>query len=66
MQNTDDNIDLDALFDMLNIAGTESGKDAVPEVQPGLPGSNISDHQVPELSPLDDDIFTIDLPIDQS
>ncbi len=68
MQNIDENIDLDALFDMLNISEAPVGKDSVLPDKATLSMQNVHTHQVEELSlsPLDHDLFTIDLPIDQS
>lgn len=66
MQNTDDNIDLDALFDMLNIVQGQSGG--------ALPGTTSKASAlyeqgldvVQDLPPLGSDFFIIDLPSDQS
>jgi len=66
MQNIDENIDLDALFDMLNISDAPVGKESVLTDNATLSMQNVHTHEVAELSPLDHDLFTIDLPIDQS
>ncbi len=66
MQNIDENIDLDALFDMLNISDVPVGKESVLPDNSTLSMLNVHTHEVAELSPLDQDLFTIDTPTDQS
>jgi len=66
MQNIDESIDLDALFDMLNISDAPVGKESVLPEKTTLSMQNVHTHEVAELSPLDQDMFTIDLLIDQS
>ncbi len=66
MHNTNDNIDLDALFDMLNIVDTSAGKAAADVGKTFSSQLDPNIHAVPDLSPLGTDYFTIDLPVDQS
>ncbi len=65
MQNSDDNIDLDALFDMLNILRGQ------PASGPGVADSVSAQSDqaiftINDLSPIGSDLFMIDLPSDQS
>jgi hypothetical protein len=65
MQNTDDNIDLDALFDMLNIVqGQTDASSVTTNKAPAQSDQGL--HEVQDLSPLGADFFIIDLPADQS
>ena len=65
MQNINDNIDLDALFDMLNIGSGTAAKPSEAE-KAFISHLDPTTHEVPDLSPLGMDYFIIDLPIDQS
>ena len=65
MQNTDDNIDLDALFDMLDIVqGQTDASSLTTDKAPAQSGQSL--HEVQDLSPLGADFFIIELPTDQS
>ncbi len=66
MQNVNDNIDLDALFDMLNIVDGPAGKK--PDAADKAFSSQLhpTTNEVPDSSPLGVDYFTVDLPVDQS
>ncbi len=66
MQNINDNIDLDALFDMLNIADRPDGKASAVADMKFVSQLDPNPHAVPDLSPLGDDYLIVDLPIDQS
>ena len=63
MQNTDENIDLDALFDMLNIVPDPASEVSSTPVA-SQPDPDV--HELQDLSPLGTDFFIIDLPSDQS
>jgi hypothetical protein len=66
MQDMDEKIDLDALFDSLNIGealpggATEVSKDATVSL------SKVKAAEIQELSSMDSDIFLFDIPADQS
>ena len=66
MQSFDDNIDLDALFDMLNIGNEPAGKTADAAGKAFVSHLDPTTHQVQDLSPFEADHFIVDLPIDQS
>jgi hypothetical protein len=63
MQNIDENIDLDALFDSLSIGGSTTNK-ASDVAMVSHPGAITAEIQ--ELSALDCDLFLFDSPPDQS
>ncbi len=63
MQNIDENIDLDALFDSLSIVGSITSKAADVTIV-SHPGTITADIQ--ELSALDGDLYLFDSPPDQS
>ncbi len=67
MQNIDENIDLDALFDQLSIGGAPSSSRAADatkaDIAPHLCGITA---EVQELSSLGEDLFLFDTPPDQS
>ncbi len=66
MHNTNDNIDLDALFDMLNIVDRPAGKAAADTGKTFSSQLDPNIHTVPDLSPFGTDYFITDLPVDQS
>jgi len=66
MQNINDNIDLDALFDMLNIADRPDSTASATAEKKFVSQLDPNPHIVPDLSPLEDDYPIVDLPIDQS
>jgi len=63
MQTPDNNIDLDALFDTLNIGEGQSGK-ALNAAAISWP--TVKMEEIHELSTLDSDLFLFDTPADQS
>jgi len=65
MQNINDNIDLDALFDMLNIGSGPATKASDAPEKAFISHLDPTTHEVPDLSPLGTD-YIIDLPVDQS
>lgn len=67
MQNIfNDNVDLDALFDLLNLVGRSAAE--APDSAGSTPVSQLdtNSYQAPDLSPLEADFFIFDLPSDQS
>ncbi len=65
MQNPDDNIDLDALFDMLNIVQSQSDvRSSAASVMSAQPDQGV--YEMQDLSPIGADFIIIDLPSDQS
>jgi hypothetical protein len=66
MQNFDDNIDLDALFDSLNIAAAPS--DTASNAAMTLPASkpDVKEVEIQDISSLEGDLFLFDTPSDQS
>jgi hypothetical protein len=62
----DDNIDLDALFDSLNIDSGEPKENREIETTTTSFGSEIKSVDIHESSALDDDLFQFDNPVDQS
>ncbi len=66
MQNINDNIDLDALFDMLNIADGPDDRASAAAEKKFVSQLDPNSHAVPDLSPLGDDYLIVDLPTDQS
>ena len=66
MQNTDDNIDLDALFDMLNIVESRPEAPSDASAKSAIPQADQAAHDVQDLSSLGADFFAFDLPTDQS
>lgn len=65
MHNLDENIDLDALFDTLNISQNQSygrlGAASAVSVQPDLGA-----YEMQHISPIEADFIIVDLPSDQS
>lgn len=66
MQDVNDNIDLDALFDMLNLGGISPGATCDVTLTTGISYSGVETVEVLDLSPLDVDFVLFDAPTDQS
>lgn len=63
MLDFEETIDLDALFDTLNLVVAQSG---APQAASVTPSSSIETPEVQELSTLGVDLFLFDSPADQS